>query len=117
MTEFIHSLSDGQITGIIIGAIALIVAAVPSIIAAIKTIPQIIKNKNWAQIKKIADNAIAIAEATTLDGDGKKKMVIQKVQDFCNEMNIDLNVEELANYIDEAIKWFNTMIKANKEKK
>ena len=117
MTEIIHSLSDGQIIGLAIAFVAAIVAAVPSIIAAAKTIPQIIKNKNWGLIKKLIEEGVQIAEATTMEGPDKKKYVIERVQTLCNEMNIQVDVNEVGTYIDELIEWYNTMRKATKEKK
>lgn len=101
---------------LIVGLISSITALIPTAIKAFKATKKLIKNKNFGKIKEIALKAIEVAEATGADGATKKDMVFAAVKTGCREAGIEIEedqFEELSKYIDEMIKYFNTMKRAN----
>lgn len=72
-----------------------------------KAMKQVIKNKDWGTIIKIADAAMTAAEQSGKSGADKKKLVIEAVEKSCKELNISFDFEQLSNYIDECIEFAN----------
>ena len=100
---------------LIIGLVVAIVTAIPSIIAAIKATWTLVKTKQWNKVMDIIDNAVAIAEATQKSGAQKKADVIASVTKTCKELNIDIDIQQVSDYIDQLVDWFNNMQGRNKE--
>lgn len=104
----------------IVGFVAAILTLVPVAIKLFKKCKELIKTKNWDKIKEIADAAMEEAEASGKSGADKKEMVVNAVKAGCEEAGIEIGEEELnnlADYIDVAIDWFNKMLSNNKSKK
>ncbi len=61
----------------------------------------------------MADSAMKEAEKSMKNGADKKSMVIESVKNACKSagLNIDLFVDQLSDYIDETIKFVNSMNK------
>lgn len=76
-----------------------------------------VKEKNaqekWALIVTAADAAMKEAEASGQEGKAKKQMVIDMVKASCQAsgLNIDDFVNQLGDYIDQCIAWYNSMKK------
>ena len=100
---------DLEKLSLLIGLIVSIVTAVPSIIQAVRTTIKLIKEKNWKKVMAIIDKAVAIAEATQKSGAQKKADVIAAVTAECKELNINIDIQQVSDYIDEIVDWFNTM--------
>ena len=95
-----------------LGLIGSIAALIPTAIKLFKALKEIVKNKNWQKILELADNAMELAEITSLHGSDKRDLVINTVRKGCSELDIELNeelVENLIKYIDESIRWLNRM--------
>ncbi len=98
----------------LIGSIA---ALVPTLIKLFKSLKEIVKNRDWKKVLKLADIAIKKAEETGLPGSDKLHIVMETVQEECVELGIKVDQELLDNleeYIRETIEWFNDMNAANK---
>ena len=106
---------DIEKISLIVGLVIAIVTAIPSVIAAIKATWQLIKNKNWAKVMDIIDDAVKIAEATQKSGAQKKADVIASVTKTCKDLKIDINIQQVSDYIDQLVGWFNEMQGRNKE--
>lgn len=84
---------------------------------AIKNWCTALKTKNsqeiWTLIMEMADAAMKEAEASMKDGETKKQIVIDSVKASCRaaEINIDLFIDQLSDYIDTTIKFVNDMKK------
>ena len=97
---------------VFLGLIGSIAALIPTAIKLFKALKEIVKNKNWQKILELADNAMELAEITSLHGSDKRDLVINTVRKGCSELDIELNeelVENLIKYIDESIQWLNRM--------
>ena len=95
-----------------LGLVGSIAALIPTAIKLFKALKEIVKNKNWQKILELADNAMELAEITSLHGSDKRDLVINTVRKGCSELDIELNeelVENLIKYIDESIQWLNRM--------
>lgn len=104
----------------IIGFIGAIVALIPVSIKLVKRGKELIKNKDWAKIKEIADTAMKTAESTGKTGAEKKEIVIAAVKAGCAEAGIIIDeklLKDLADYIDTTIEWVNGMIKIKEDNK
>ena len=104
----------------IIGFIGAIVALIPVSIKLVKRGKELIKNKDWAKIKEIADTAMKTAESTGKTGVEKKEIVIAAVKAGCAEAGIVIDeklLKDLADYIDTTIEWVNGMIKIKEDNK
>lgn len=84
---------------------------------AVKNWIKVIKQKSakeiWSMITEIADIAMREFEHSSLSGVEKKKAVIEAVKVSCKSagLNIDLFIDQLSDYIDSSITWFNSMNK------
>ncbi len=110
---------EGWVTLITVfaGLVSAIAALVPTLIKLFKTLKELAKNKDWQKILKLADIAIEKAEETGLPGADKLHIAMQAVQEECVELGIQLDeklLDNLEEYIKEAIKFFNDMTAANK---
>lgn len=104
------------IVSLIVGLVSLIGAGV-SVFFLFKNLFKTMKNntaqENWKLIMKIADQAMAEAEASLKDGESKKKMVIDCVKEGCKAagINVDDFIDQLGAYIDDCIKFVNSVKK------
>lgn len=111
--------ANGIIT-LITGLVGLIGTGIGAFFA-IKNWITVLKTKNsqeiWALIMEIADKAMAEAERAAKTGlitkEAKKQMVIDTVKAGCKAAGIELDlfIDQLSDYIDSAIKFFNDMKK------
>ena len=100
------------ITGLA-GLIGTGVSAFLAVKAWIKAMKEKSNKEIWAMIMQIADAAMIEAEKSTLHGADKKEMVINMVKASCKaaDINVDLFIDQLDKYIDQAIEFFNKMNK------
>lgn len=84
---------------------------------AIKNLIKALKEKStkeiWSLIMSMADAAMKEAEASGAAGKEKKQMVIDSVKASCKAAGVDLDafIDQLADYIDQTIKFVNDMTK------
>ena len=64
-------------------------------------------------IMEMADSAMTEAEKSGKSGADKKQMVIESVKASCRAagVNLDVFIEQLSNYIDDTIKFANSLKK------
>lgn len=91
--------------------VSLISAIVGLSVKLFKTVKEIIKNKNWLKVAVIADRAMEAAEKTGATGANKKAQVIEATKAGCLEIGIDAIefLDQLSTYIDDCIKFANSM--------
>jgi enamine deaminase RidA (YjgF/YER057c/UK114 family) len=72
----------------------------------------------WNLVMTIADAAMKEAEASQLDGEGKKQLVIDTVKAGLEAAGLDLTdfLDQLSKYIDDTIKFTKEMQKAKELK-
>lgn len=105
---------------LICGLIGAIGALIPTVIKLIGALKEIVKNKEWQKIIKMAYKAVESAEATGKTGAEKKEIAISAVKAACAEAGVEITEEsltKLGDYIDELIEYFNSMSAANKTAK
>lgn len=105
---------------LICGLVGAIGALIPTAIKLVSALKEIVKNKEWQKIIKMAYKAVESAEATGKTGAEKKEMAISAVKAACAEAGIEITEESLSklgDYIDELIAYFNNMSAANKAAK
>lgn len=101
-----------QVIALLTGLMGLITAGI-SAYFAIKNFIVATKEKSskeiWALIMKLADAAMKEAEQSLLDGESKKKMVMDSVKQGCKAagINLDSFIDQLSDYIDDTIKFVN----------
>lgn len=84
---------------------------------AIKNWFTVIKTKNaqeiWTLVMEVADKAMVEAEQSMTEGEAKKKVVIDVVKSSCEAAGIDITqfLDQLSTYIDDTIKFVNSMKK------
>ena len=114
-------LTDGitnanQVVSLITALVSLAIILIPAISSAIVFIVKAVKNKNWKQIRSIADTAMKEAEDyakkhPAITGEDKLKMALDIRQKTLASMNIafsDADRERAEAYINQTIKWFNS---------
>lgn len=104
----------------IVGFVAAVAALIPTAVKMVKRGAELMKNKDWLKIQEIAMAAMREAEASDKKGSEKQQMVIDAVIAGCKQAEIEINEEDLKNlveYIDETIKWFNSMNESSKAEK
>ena len=117
MTEWINT-ANGIIT-LITGLVGLIGTGIGAYFA-VKNWIKLVKEKNaneiWKMIMEMADAAMKEAEKSCKTGADKKTMVIESVKASCKAagIDIDLFIDQLADYIDQTISFVNKMKKAAK---
>lgn len=108
--------ANGIIT-LITGLVGLIGTGIGAFFA-IKNWIKLLKEKNaneiWKMIMEIADAAMKEVENSVASGEDKKKIVIDTVKASCKAagIDVDLFVDQLADYIDQTISFVNGMKKA-----
>lgn len=70
-------------------------------------------NEKLAMLKTVADASMKEAEASGKSGADKKTMVMNAIKEACKAagLNVDLFINQLSDYIDSSIDWFNGMKK------
>ena len=117
MTDWINT-ANGIIT-LITGLVGLIGTGIGAYFA-VKNWIKLVKEKNaneiWKMIMEMADAAMKEAEKSCKTGADKKTMVIESVKASCKAagIDIDLFIDQLADYIDQTISFVNKMKKAAK---
>ena len=93
------------------------VGAFFTIKAWIKTMKEKSSKDIWAMIMNVADAAMKEAEKSTLNGAGKKEMVINAVKASCVTAGIEIDefIDQLSAYIDQTISFVNDMNKDTKK--
>ena len=102
--------TQGIITLISSGAV-LLGTLLGLVVNLCKAIKELVKNKNWAKIIKIADAAMIAAESAGKSGADKKAMVIEAVEAGCKELGITVDLTQLSTYIDDCIDFANKLNK------
>lgn len=105
----------------LIGAIC---ALIPTIVALFALIKNIIKNKNWALIMKIANSAMSAVETYSKEHPGmtseeKLEMALEAIKASCRTAGIALdeaNLQRIVEYIAEMCAWAKTVNVTNKSK-
>lgn len=109
--------ANGIIT-LITGLVGLIGTGIGAFFA-IKNWIKLLKEKNaneiWKMIMEIADAAMKEVESSVASGEDKKKIVIDTVKASCKAagIDVDLFVDQLADYIDQTITFVNGMKKTS----
>ena len=113
-TEFIQT-AEGLIS--LITALGGLVGTFLGVFFAIKNWFKALKEKNakqiWELICQIADAAMKDVEKSTLKGAAKKEAVVSAVKEGCKAAGIDVGpfIDQLGDYIDSCIDWYNGMTK------
>lgn len=102
---------------LLVGLIGAIGALIPVIIKLVKTLKEIVKNKNWNEIKDIAKAAMTTVEEyhkshPEMSSDDKLNMALDIIQAGCKEIGVEIDdatLENLVSYIKQTISWFNGM--------
>ncbi len=106
-----------EIVALLTGLVGLVSAGI-SAYYAVKTFIQSFKDKKateiWNLIMTMADAAMEEAEASKLDGEGKKQLVIDTVNAGLKAAGLDIAdfIEQLSQYIDDTIAFANKMQQA-----
>jgi hypothetical protein len=107
-----------EIVALLTGLIGLVSAGI-SAYFAVKTFIQSFKDKKateiWNLIMTMADAAMEEAEASQLNGEGKKQLVIDTVKAGLKAAGLDIAdfIDQLSQYIDDTIAFANKMQQAN----
>ena len=114
-------LTDGvamanQIISLICAVVGLICTLIPIVIVAIRFVAKAIKDKNWKQLRSIADTAMKEVEDYSkkhpaITSEDKLKMALDIRQKTLVSRNIafsDKDKENVEAYINQTIKWFNS---------
>ena len=96
--------------------IVAILGIIPTVVAGIALIRTIIKNKNWAAIANIAQDAMSAVEqiATTSDMSGEEKLnlALELIKKNCTANGITIDdslTSQITAYIAELCKWSKTI--------
>ena len=109
---------------LVVELIGAICALVPTIVSVCALIKNIIKNKNWALIMKIANSAMSAVEVyskehTGMTSEEKLEMALEAIKASCQTAGIALdeaNLQRIVEYIAEMCAWAKTVNVANKSK-
>ena len=104
---------------LIVGLIGAIAALIPTLIKLIKTFKELVANKNWAALTKIAMSAMKDVEVEykknpNMSSQEKLDMAIEIIQSSAAQMGVEVTDELIDNfvkYINDTIKWANDMKK------
>lgn len=104
---------------LIVGLIGAIAALVPTLIKLFKTIKELIANKNWAALTKIAMSAMRDVEIEykknpNMTSEEKLEMALDIVVEQAAELEVQVDensIKEVIKYINDTIKWANDMKK------
>ena len=105
------------LTGLV-GLISTGIAAYFAIVNFIKNFKGKKATEIWNLIITVADAAMKEAEASQLDGEGKKQLVIDTVKASLTSAGLDIAgfLDQLSGYIDDTIAFTNGMQKAKENK-
>ena len=109
---------------LVVELIGAICALVPTIVSVCALIKNIIKNKNWALIMKIANSAMSAVEVyskehTGMTSEEKLEMAVEAIKASCQTAGIALDeasLQRIVEYIAEMCAWAKTDNVANKSK-
>ena len=109
---------------LVVELIGAICALVPTIVSVCALIKNIIKNKNWALIMKIANSAMSAVEVyskehTGMTSEEKLEMALEAIKASCQAAGIALNeanLQRIVEYIAEMCAWAKTVNVTNKSK-
>ena len=109
---------------LVVELIGAVCALVPTLVSIFALIKNIIKNKNWALIMKIANSAMSTVEAYSKEHPGmtseeKLEMALEVIKTSCQTAGIALdeaNLQRIVDYITEMCSWAKTVNVTNKPK-
>ena len=109
---------------LVVQLIGAVCALVPTLVSVFALIKNIIKNKNWALIMKIANSAMSTVEAyskehTGMTSEEKLEMALEAIKASCQTAGIALdeaNLQRIVEYIAEMCAWAKTVNVTNKSK-
>ena len=109
---------------LVVELIGAVCALVPTLVSIFALIKNIIKNKNWALIMKIANSAMSTVEAyskehTGMTSEEKLEMALEAIKASCQTAGIALdeaNLQRIVEYIAEMCAWAKTVNVTNKPK-
>ena len=104
---------------LIVGLIGAIAALIPTLIKLFKTFKELVANKNWAALTKIAMSAMKDVEVEykknpNMSSQEKLDMAIEIIQSSAAQMGVEVTdelIDNLVQYINDTIKWANDMKK------
>lgn len=102
---------------LVVELIGAVCALVPTLVSIFALIKNIIKNKNWALIMKIANSAMSTVEAYSKEHPGmtseeKLEMALEAIKASCQTAGITLdeaNLQRIVEYIAEMCSWAKTV--------
>ena len=102
---------------LVVQLIAAVCALVPTLVSVFALIKNIIKNKNWTLIMKIANSAMSTVEAYSKEHPGmtseeKLEMALEAIKASCQAAGIALdeaNLQRIVDYITEMCSWAKTV--------
>lgn len=94
-----------------------VAGVIPTIVSLVCLIKNIIQNKNWTLVMKMAMEAMTTVEAYALEhpemtSDDKLAMALEAVKTACAAAGVDVNVDlimRIKSYIEEMLKWSKTV--------
>ena len=109
---------------LVIQLIAAVCALVPTLVSVFALIKNIIKNKNWTLIMKIANSAMSAVESYSnehpvMTSEEKLEMALEAIKVSCQAVGIVLdeaNLQRIVDYITEMCAWAKTVNVTNKSK-
>ena len=109
---------------LVVELIGAVCALVPTLVSIFALIKNIIKNKNWALIMKVANSAMSTVEAYSKEHPGmtseeKLEMALEVIKTSCQTAGIALdeaNLQRIVEYIAEMCAWAKTVNVTNKSK-
>ena len=109
---------------LVVELIGAVCALVPTLVSIFALIKNIIKNKNWTLIMKIANSAMSAVEAYSKEHPGmtpeeKLEMALEAIKASCQTAGIALdeaNLQRIVEYIAEMCAWAKTVNVTNKPK-
>ena len=94
-----------------------IAGVIPTIVSLVCLIKNIIQNKNWTLVMKMAMEAMSTVEAYAvthpeMTSEDKLAMALEAVKTACAAAGVDVNVDlimRIKSYIEEMLKWSKTV--------
>ena len=98
---------------LVVQLIAAVCALVPTLVSVFALIKNIIKNKNWTFVMKIANSAMSAVESYSNEHPGmtseeKLEMALEAIKASCQAAGIALdeaNLQRIVDYITEMCAW------------
>lgn len=105
-----------EIVSLISAIVSLALILIPALVSAVIFIVKAVKNKNWKQLRSVADAAMKevedyAKEHPAITGEDKLKMALDIRQKTLASMNVPFSDNDKARaeaYINQTIKWFNS---------